>query len=620
MIVMKSIYIFAFFSSSAATIITNLPGNYSLPEQTITEILLHTLAITDPAPPSVVVSLGPATTGTGASKFRVRHLNGTSTYGIFTVANSFYNITAEPTFILQINAVDNTTTDTGNFTVNLVASQPPTITNLPGTATINVNASIGHQVFQVTSTDAEGDQILYSFTCSPTGCETWFNIYDLGQIKLVNDISAIQASTITFNVTVRDSRYVGDTKTLTVNVTGINSIPTITNLNTSINVAENIALGTTIETATCTDNDTTDSKAISMSCLPTWGSSLIGIHDTTGVITTITPINYESLTAPTTFVCSIECTDSTSTSTSTLNVTITDVPEAPTYPQNSYNEFINESLAGTQIQSSAYNVSDDDNGDTRTYTLNCGAYTNYFSVDATNGIMKLARDVDADNSSVPTSIICSLTATDKANLTGTVTVNVTIININDNIPKFSPLFYAFTVWRHWTTDMVIGTVTATDGDLGTYGNIVYSVDSSTLSCGCININNAGQLLVNNNLLALNASSTVIFNVVATDGGGKQATAQVSLIVREIVTQPVPVRYLKFTDDRRNIAWLTISSLIFACSLVFGAYLIYSAKTANSASQFQCCRVFFEKRQPPTDEYYEPPHRVFPQVRPTERFY
>ena len=51
---------------------------------------------------------------------------------------------------------------------------------------------------------------------------------------------------------------------------------------------------------------------------------------------------------------------------------------------------------------------------------------------------------------------------------GSATVTVTITNVNDNRPTFSPSFYSWEVDYNATEQTSVGTVTATDGDIGKY--------------------------------------------------------------------------------------------------------------------------------------------------------
>lgn len=53
-------------------------------------------------------------------------------WGIYTVAGSDYDYNAQPTYVLDVECDDGTTTVSADFTVNLQPNLPPVIQNLPG--------------------------------------------------------------------------------------------------------------------------------------------------------------------------------------------------------------------------------------------------------------------------------------------------------------------------------------------------------------------------------------------------------------------------------------------------------------------------------------------------------
>ncbi len=66
--------------------------------------------------------------------------------------------------------------------------------------------------------------------------------------------------------------------------------------------------------------------------------------------------------------------------------------------------------------------------------------------------------------------VLTITATDAGPnpLTGTVTVYMNVLDINDNAPVFDPSSYSDEVWENATMGTSILTVSATDTDSGMY--------------------------------------------------------------------------------------------------------------------------------------------------------
>lgn len=88
---------------------------------------------------------------------------------------------------------------------------------------------------------------------------------------------------------------------------------------------------------------------------------------------------------------------------------------------------INLFQAGTALQSTGYDITDQDTGDTKTFSFDCGTITltGYFIIDTSTGIMSFSTDYDVDVSQ-PTSVSCTITVTDSGGLTGTATLDITI--------------------------------------------------------------------------------------------------------------------------------------------------------------------------------------------------
>ena len=91
-------------------------------------------------------------------------------------------------------------------------------------------------------------------------------------------------------------------------------------------------------------------------------------------------------------------------------------------------------------------------------------------MDESTADVTLSAEYDLDTSGVSSSISCNAVVSD-GSLTDTALLVVTINNINDNTPTFSQISYVFYTRADAGIGTVIGSVTATDNDLGTFGEI-----------------------------------------------------------------------------------------------------------------------------------------------------
>ncbi|KAL4235859.1 Protocadherin Fat 4 [Mactra antiquata] len=607
-----------------APVMANLPSSITISEDVTIEQRLITINLTDS---DQAITDTTITLGTGSSpasyisNFRVRKINGTNDYGIFTTgnANFTYNIARE--YTLQLIAHDGRDSTIEYFTVNLIANFPPWINNLPANVILPSTSSISHLIFNVGGVDNETNQIFYNCTCSPT-CEPFTCLQD-GRILLNQDLSTTTIVGYNIYVQVRDAKNNGENRTLTITVTGINDRPEMVTLNTSVNIPEETAVNTFVANATCNDNDATDTITYSMTCLPTWGAPFVQINSTDGVIKTLSVINYENIPVTTgarKFTCTAKCSDGRASSTATLDITILDINEAPKFSQSTYNAVLDEGPAGTKLYTKSFNLTDDDIGDNATYSLDCGTNTGLFRVNEVTGIIEFGVDYDVDTGA-PLSLTCILKATDRGGLNASVTIPITVRNVNDNKPKFSRSVYTFSVWKQAVSGTPIDIVTATDGDITPYGApLTYTLNQTGLGCLCFSISSSGQLTTADSLTGINASS-VTFTVYAADSG-QNSTATIIIVFRENVTPAPTERFWTFIDDPRNIAWLIAFLVILAVICGVIAYILITAKSTPGGLRCQCCRIrrsFTPERSERKRGQRSPPPlrrtRHFPQIKP-----
>ena len=225
-----------------------------------------------------------------------------------------------------------------------------------------------------------------------------------------------------------------------------------------------------------------------------------------------------------------------------INVTVTDInDQQPTFEATFYNIEVpeDESLSTTLI---SVNATDNDIGQNAelTFDIVSGNTGNAFVInqvyDSANDkytghiVLDMALDYETE-----TSYSLEITATDMGAVarTGTAYVSIKIVNINDEVPVFSPSnSYSFSISEIAIFGTPVGTVYATDDDAGTFGKITsYSFPSGTSS----NVTNNFDLLSSNGVITLsntsnldydNGNKSYTFSIAATDGGGESSTASI----------------------------------------------------------------------------------------------
>ncbi|XP_052252546.1 cadherin EGF LAG seven-pass G-type receptor 3-like [Dreissena polymorpha] len=581
-------------------IIHNLPNSTSVHEDSDVETLIYVLNVTDADSPSLTCVFVTAST-----LFRLRMVTGGTKWGIYSVAGATFDYNAKNSYQLDVNCADERASDVDVFTVYLIRNDPPQLTNVPANISLSTSAPIGYDVYNVTSFDTPGadgraNQLTYTITCVPTDCP--FTILASGMLQLNMGITTLSLVGYDVSIKVCDHRNCGDIRILTVNIVEINDLPEITNLNQNLNVPENSATSHVLLTTACTDFDVPDDTlSYSMTCSPGTGNNMFFINSGSGQIRTAsTIINYETL-AVKSFTCTITCSDGLALDTATLNIDVTDVNENPAFTQAAFSVNVDEGPGGTLLLASGLSSTDPDVPETKLYSLDCNPYTGYFAINSGSGALSYATNYDVDPAGgMPTKVQCTVTVTDSGGLTDTASISITINNINDNAPTFLPAFYSYFAdgAAPVSTNKLSpdSPVSVTDGDLGAFGQITYSLNQSSLGDQYFGITQSGEIFVTKAISVLGYGSTVSFEVVASDGGGRSSRATVSVVVMATTTTSTTTttdRYRTFFEDSRNIAWFVPAVALAAAGVGLSAYMALTyCKSTGPAFKLacRCCKI------------------------------
>ncbi|XP_060559152.1 protocadherin-like protein [Ruditapes philippinarum] len=586
-------------------VLHDMPAAVTLSEDTTTQTLLYTINATDTADP-ITCSFSPATT----DPFSINQVSGTSDYGIYVddTPNLSYNTKNSYTFTVKCND-GYKDSNTGTFYVYLVKNKTPVIHNLQAATSISTSAGIGTNVFTVNATDDEGDAITYSMSCNPTPCP--FTIFASGEIQLNADISSYATVGYDIEITVADAKNTADPKILTVIIKDINDPVLINNLPlaNSYTVQENTPLASSVFDVSISDQDT-QTWTYSMASTPGTGSSYFSINSGNGRISTSgTLLDYEALvTAGTTsFTFVITVNDGTASDTESLVIDVINVNEAPKFALSTYSLSTTEGSAGDVIGTPTYGVTDEDSGDTKTFSLNCGDDTASFYMDSSTGQVSFQSDYSIATTTTVT-VTCTVTIVDAGGLTDTATLYIYISDRNENTPVFSPASYSFYVSYYASVGTVVGSVTASDNDNGTFGTLTYSLDQASLLDEYFSIDNNGQITVLKSPTPLNFLTTVSVSATATDGGALSDTAPVSITISDTTTTSTTTttdRYKTFMDDGRNIPWLVACIVLTAIFIGLLIWIIGTCSGDKGCRAFQ--RQFFGKKK----QMYRPKIRRLP---------
>ncbi|XP_053376790.1 protocadherin Fat 4-like [Mercenaria mercenaria] len=602
-------------ASSTAPVIHAMPVSDSLLEDATLVTLLYTINATDS-----VDTVSCSFNGVVTDPFTVKLIPGTSNYGIYSNANPNFDYDTKNQYDLTVVCSDGyKDSNTGTFYLYLVKNQPPVIHNLQGATTLSTSSGIGTNVFNVNTTDFEGDTLTYTMTCDPPACP--FEIFASGQIQLNADISSFTTVGYDIEITVADAKNTVGPKTLTVLIKDINDPVLLTNLplTSSYVVPENSALSSSVFTVSFSDQDT-QTWTFSMSSTPGTGLSYFSL-DSSGLISTAgTALDYETLAAAgtTSFTFVISVSDGTASDTEPLVIDIINVNEAPQFPQSSYSLSTTEGAAGHIIGTPSFGVIDQDTGDSHTLSIDCGTDTGYFLMNPSTGEVSYQSNYDT-GAGLPSTVTCNVMVEDSGGLTDTATLNIYISDSNDNTPVFFPASYSFFISYYSSVGTDVGTVTATDGDTGTFGTLSYTLDQASLLDEYFAVDTNGQITVLKSPSPLGYSTTVTINATATDGGGLSAIASVTIGISDTTTTSTTTttdRYKTFIEDGRNVAWLVPCCIVL---VVIVGVLVWVISTCNgdkgcTAFKRQLCKKKKKKWRPRPRRQMTPPTPPTPPIR------
>ncbi|KAL3872781.1 hypothetical protein ACJMK2_035982, partial [Sinanodonta woodiana] len=604
------------------------PNTALVSELTTQQTSIITVTTSDINGDTVTCSL--TRTDPSGSPFSLQNALSTGAFTIDTNVNPNFRAATRDIYTIYITCTDGKNATRVQCGVRILPSQPPMFTNMPTLVTMSTSNVKSDTVYDVKVSDVDSQTFNYSITCVPANCP--FTIFNTGHIQLNKDLSDHIVGGYDVYVTVTDG-YNTVSSTLSVTISGINVAPKFTNLPRAniLAVPENTSPGSSIYQVSATDNNN-DILTYSMTSSPVTGANYFTIESTSGLISTLmtSVLNFEAMTDKL-YTISVRVSDGKLTTPSMLVIQVLDVNEGLSFSQNEYRIVANESVAGTQLPSAGFVVTDFDTVDYVRYSLDCGANSGYLRININSGLLTFAVDYSLDVPGKPDLLTCIITATDKGGLTATTTLTIKINEINDHVPTFQYSSYTFYAYNNAAVGFMLGNVSATDADSGTNGNFVLSSDQSGLPENYFSVSSSGQVTIQRSLYKVPAGTELAFIIYATDAGhpSLQGDTNVRVIVLEGSTTTVPTttsKYKTFFSDERNIAWFALALItgfvvvaitVFICWRYVGDWpsnIDLFKNCTQELRKLDCCKNMFRKSN---DAEYLPessPKQKSPEVR------
>ena len=324
--------------------------------------------------------------------------------------------------------------------------------------------------------------------------------------------------TVNFTITLADG-----TTTLpgALVVQPVNDAPVYSAASATASFVENAAVTNVVHDASTGASDV-DGDTLTYSISGTDAGSF-DVDSASGDITFKASPNYETKNS---YSLSLTATDGfDATDTQALTVTVTDANDSPVFSATTATDSIAENAA-TSTQIFDANSTDEDTGDTLTYTV-AGTDASLVDIDSSTGVVTLKSSA---NFETKTSYSFNVLASDgKSSATQAVTVSVANVNEAPTVTSST----AGTVAENAATSTVIYTAAASDVDAS--DTITYSVSGTDGSL--LNIDTSTGDVTLKTSADYETKSSYGFDVVATDASGLTGSKSVSVSVSDVNDAP-----------------------------------------------------------------------------------
>uniref|UniRef100_A0A4W4F290 Protocadherin-16 n=1 Tax=Electrophorus electricus TaxID=8005 RepID=A0A4W4F290_ELEEL len=332
----------------------------------------------------------------------------------------------------------------------------------------------------------------------------------------------------------------------TIQVTDVNDNPPLFDQQEYIQVIPEVIFpGSFVLQVTARDKDQGPNGEVQYSILrnPETHSDWFSIDAITGIITTLTQLDYEMDTSPRAIVVATDKGRPPLSSTAVVKVILQDINDnEPIFGSKFYNASLKENTAaGTCFMEVIARDPDGGSFGSVSYSLGTGSGSPippHFTINKDSGRICTSTSLDRDQG--PASYDFIVTAVDGGGLSSVAYVRVDLLDVNDNRPAFYPLHYAVSLSTQSSPGTSVVRVTAHDPDAGENGRVTYHTAPGGSSPFFTLNKDTGVISLSRSLHG-KANTVVPMVISAQDGGGLVAplNARVNIsVVAGLVAPPV----------------------------------------------------------------------------------
>ncbi|CAG5119877.1 unnamed protein product, partial [Candidula unifasciata] len=406
-------------------------------------------------------------------------------------------------------------------------------TNLPDRTSLSEDAGINSLVYNVSASGAY-ENIIYEIINGNN--DRSFTLHQTkGEFRLVRrlDRETISSYNISIRATTRNGQTIDDT--LLIDINDINdNCPIYSSSFDHISVSESVSFPTTLMQITATDRDILENAEIVYRILSGDPDNMFK-YTSNGELQLVKHLDFETQPFHTLLLCAVNKVFPPLNSTMIVNVGVIDEDDNNFKIMSSGGKISllvpEDAALGAPVVK--IQVQNNDTISDLTFTIISGNSKNNFTIDERTGEVYLIFALDRETAAFLT---LTIHVSGSSGKTDTTIVNITITDVNDNKPVFTPYNYVFLVPYGTSAGTAIGTLSVTDSDAGVNKDLTLSITSG-------NTNNAfrlsGTTLIAASLLNSNLNSHYELQIMASDHGmpAGHATANVSILIQSELKMP-----------------------------------------------------------------------------------
>uniref|UniRef100_H3D608 Protocadherin 1 n=1 Tax=Tetraodon nigroviridis TaxID=99883 RepID=H3D608_TETNG len=416
-------------------------------------------------------------------------------------------------------------------------------------AELTENSPQGYSVLQVRANDADtgiNGEIDYSFHQASDTVQRLLRIDRFtGIIYVKGQVDREEENFLKFFVAARDRGPNSKTSKVLVTITvkdqndnspsiEIRGIGLVTHRNGVANISEDMPVGTPVALVQVSDRDEGENAVVTCVVAGDVPFQLRPASESSNdrkrkyFLQTTTLLDYERVKDYRIEIVAVDSGNPALSSTNFLKVQVTDVNDnIPIFsPPLLKVDFAEGNYPGDKVLDVLATDADSGSNAELTYSISEPAALELFEVDANSGEVRVRAVLNREQRE---HYRFHVAAADKGvpGKTGTATVEITVLDVNDNDPKFMLDDYSFSVNENMAPLNPVGVVTVTDGDKGENARVTLLVEPDN---GKFVIQNGTGTILSSISFDREKESTYTFRLKAVDAGDPPRTSYVAVTI------------------------------------------------------------------------------------------